>query len=308
MKEKIAVCGSYVTDLMVRASHLPAAGETVLGTCFRAGPGGKGFNQAVAAHKAGAAVTMATKVGKDMFGKMARNTMRELGMIEGYLFTDPELQTGAALISVDEHTGQNQITVVSGACGRFTDDEVACMRQLVQDCDILLVQLEIDLAVIHQVIDAAWAQKKTVILNPAPVQSLPDALLSMVSVITPNEVEAQVLTGISVDSDASAEAAAKWFLQRGVQQVVITLGGRGVYVHDGVSGRRIPARVVEALDTTGAGDAFNGGLAAALAEGKNIWDACAFANALASISVQRMGTATSMPDRDEIERAMQLQL
>lgn len=305
MKKRIVVCGSYVTDLMARTPHLPSAGETVLGSWFQSGPGGKGFNQAVAAHKAGAWVTIGTKLGRDMFGQQARAVMKELGMSEAYVLTDPELPTGAALIAVDGGTGQNQIAVVPGACGRFTAAETAALEPLVRDSHILLTQLEIDMDAVQRLIRTAWEQGTAVVLNPAPVRPLPEDLLSMVSIITPNEVEAQALTGIEVDSEASAEAAARWFLDRGVKQAVITLGSRGVYAHDGASGRLIPARRVRAVDTTGAGDAFNGGLVTALAEGKDLWAACEFANALASLSVQRVGTAPAMPARREIQQALE---
>lgn len=304
MKKQIAVCGSYVTDLMARGPHLPAAGETVLGSWFQTGPGGKGFNQAVAAHRAGGRVAMATKLGRDMFGQAALDAMAQLGMSRQHVFTDPDRQTGAALIAVDEGTGQNQITVVPGACGCFSDAEVGEMERLLQDSGILLVQLEIDLPTVGRLIEAAARLGVTAILNPAPVQPLPEGLLSKVSLITPNEVEARMLTGVTVDGEAAAETAARWFLERGVDQVVITLGERGVYAHDGTAGRTIPARPVRALDTTGAGDAFNGGLAAALAEGQDLWEACRFANTLASLSVQRMGTALSMPAREEIDQAL----
>ena len=301
MKKRIAVCGSYVTDLMARAPHLPVAGETVLGNFFQAGPGGKGFNQAVAAHKAGGDVTIATKLGNDVFAALARETMEKLRLSTQYVFSDEAAQTGAALISVNEQTGQNEIVVVPGACYRFSECDVAALKPLIQSSDLLLLQLEINLNAVREMIKIAQECGTEVILNPAPVQQLPDDLLSGISIITPNEVEAYSLTGIRVDCESSARAAAQWFFQRGVKRVVITLGDRGVYVHDGQIGRLLPARDVHAVDTTGAGDAFNGGLVTALAEGKSIWDACEFAIALASLSVQRLGTTPSMPYREETD-------
>lgn len=305
MKKKVTVFGSFVVDLMGRTPHLPVPGETVKGSMFKMGPGGKGFNQGVAAHKAGADVTMVTKLGKDTFGQVALDAMKDLKMSSDRVFITEESETGIALILVDQNTSQNEILVVSGACNTITDEEVESISDVLEQSEYLLTQLETNLSSIEKVIDIAYKNGVKVILNTAPVQPIPDEMLSKVNLITPNEVEAEILTGICVDSKEAADKAAEWFFNRGVQNVIITLGGRGVYVSSEGKSEIIPAYKVDAVDTTGAGDAFNGGLLAALSEGKNIWDAVTFANALAALSVQRLGTTPAMPTREEIDQFLQ---
>ena len=299
---KVTVFGSFVVDLMGRTPHLPVPGETVKGSMFKMGPGGKGFNQGVAAHKAGADVTMVTKLGKDSFANVALDAMKELNMKQDYVFVTEEAETGCALILVDENTSQNEIVVLLGACNTITDDEVDSLTNVLKDSEYLLTQLETNVSATNRVIDIAHKNHTKVILNTAPVQPIEDEVLKKVYLITPNEVEAEILTGIPVDSKENADKAADWFFEKGVENVLITLGGRGVYIATDEKRAIIPAYHVEAIDTTGAGDAFNGGLVAALAEGKNLWEAAAFANALAAIAVQRLGTTPAMPTREEIEQ------
>lgn len=307
MKKKVVVFGSFVVDLMGRTPHLPAAGETVKGSMFRMGPGGKGFNQGVAAHKAGADVTMVTKLGRDTFGQVALKAMSELGMNAEHLLFSDELESGCALILVDEKTSQNEIVVISGACGSITDEEVDRLEPLLEGAEYLLMQLEINMSAIIRAIDLAERMGVKVILNPAPAQAVDDAMLAKVTMVTPNEVEAEIMTGIPVTDEVSADKAAAWYIERGVKQVVITLGGRGVYVNDGIRKGIVPAYHVEALDTTGAGDAFNGGLLTALSEGKDLWESARFANGLAALSVQKLGTTPSMPIRREIDEFLEIQ-
>lgn len=299
---KVTVFGSFVVDLMGRTPHLPVPGETVKGSMFKMGPGGKGFNQGVAAHKAGADVTMVTKLGKDSFANVALDAMKELNMKQDYVFVTEEAETGCALILVDENTSQNEIVVLLGACNTITDDEVDSLTNILKDSEYLLTQLETNVSATNRVIDIAHKNHTKVILNTAPVQPIEDEVLKKVYLITPNEVEAEILTGIPVDSKENADKAADWFFEKGVENVLITLGGRGVYIATDEKRAIIPAYHVEAIDTTGAGDAFNGGLVAALAEGKNLWEAAGFANALAAIAVQRLGTTPAMPTREEIEQ------
>lgn len=299
---KVTVFGSFVVDLMGRTPHLTVPGETVKGSMFKMGPGGKGFNQGVAAHKAGADVTMVTKLGKDSFANVALDAMKELNMKQDYVFVTEEAETGCALILVDENTSQNEIVVLLGACNTITDDEVDSLTNILKDSEYLLTQLETNVSATNRVIDIAHKNHTKVILNTAPVQPIEDEVLKKVYLITPNEVEAEILTGIPVDSKENADKAADWFFEKGVENVLITLGGRGVYIATNEKREIIPAYHVEAIDTTGAGDAFNGGLVAALAEGKNLWEAAAFANALAAIAVQRLGTTPAMPTREEIEQ------
>jgi len=299
--KKIVVFGSFVVDLMGRGPHLPVPGETVKSGFFKMGAGGKGFNQGVAAHKAGGDVTMVTKLGKDTFANVALDTMRELGMDTSRVILTDEYPTGVALIEVDETTGQNAIMVIPSACDHIEDSEVDALSELIAGADILLTQLETNMSSIRRVIEMASELGKTIILNTAPVQPVADDLLAKVTIVTPNEVEAGILTGIPVTDADSARKAAEWFLAKGVKKVVITMGGMGAFVADGDLRQMTPAFHVNALDTTGAGDAYNGGFVTALAEGKDMLDACRFAAATAAISVQRMGTTPAMPTREEID-------
>ena len=301
MGKKVTVFGSFVVDLMGRCPHLPVPGETVKGSIFKMGPGGKGFNQGVAAHKAGADVTMVTKLGEDAFADVALSTMKKLGMDTGRIFSTSQTETGSALIMVDENTSQNEIVVILGACDTITDEEVESISDLLDQSEFLLTQLETNLSSVEKVIDIAYEKGVKIILNTAPVQPVSDSILSKVDLITPNEVEAEILTGIPVDREENAGRAADFFFEKGVKNVLITMGGKGVYLATPEKRGIISAYRVNAVDTTGAGDAFNGGLVAALAEGKDLWEAAAFANALAAISVQRIGTTPAMPDREEID-------
>jgi len=301
MKKKILVFGSFVVDLMARTPHLPVPGETVKGSLFKMGAGGKGFNQCVAAHKAGADVTMVTKLGRDAFAEVALGTMRELGMDMSRILYSDTTATGGALIMVDENTSQNEIVVVLGSCDTITDEEVEDLRDIMMESDYVLTQLETNVSAVERLVELAKETDTKVILNTAPVQPVSDKVLSNVELITPNEVEAEILSGIVIDSKENADKAADWFFAKGVKNVLITLGGRGVYIATKEKRGMIPAYKVEAIDTTGAGDAFNGGLVASLAEGKDLWEAARFANALAALSVQKLGTTVSMPTREEID-------
>ena len=265
------------------------------------GPGGKGFNQGVAAHKAGADLVMVTKLGKDTFGNVALETMKNLKMNADYIFQTDEAETGAALIMVDENTSQNEIVVVLGSCNQITDQEVDSLSPVLEESEYLLTQLETNVSAVERIVALAEKKGVKVILNPAPVQKISDTVLSKIDIITPNEVEAEILTGIPVTDEENAKKAADWFMDKGVKSVIITLGGRGVYVASEEKRKLIPAFNVNAIDTTGAGDAFNGGLVTALAEDKDLFEATRFANALAALSVQRIGTTPSMPIRSEIE-------
>ena len=298
---KVTVFGSFVVDLMGRTPHLPVPGETVKGSMFKMGPGGKGFNQGVAAHKAGADVTMVTKLGRDTFAGVALAAMDEIGMKKDRILYSDSVETGAALIMVDENTSQNEIVVVLGSCDTITDEEVESISDELAQSEYLLTQLETNVSATRKVISLAKQLGVKVILNTAPVQPVEDEIYDGLYMITPNEVEAEILTGIVIDSKENADKAADFFFAKGVQNVLITLGGRGVYIATNEKREILPAYTVNAMDTTGAGDAFNGGLVAALAEGKDIWQAADFANALAAISVQRLGTTPAMPWRSEID-------
>ena len=308
MKRKVTVFGSFVVDLMARTPLLPIPGATVKGSSFKMGPGGKGFNQGVAAHKAGADMTMITKMGRDVFAVTALDLMTQLNMNKDCLFFSESEATGIALIGVDENTSQNEIIVVPGACATFTKEEVAQVEPVIADSSYVLLQLEVNQDANEYVAQLAKEHGAKVILNPAPYQKVSDEFLSKIFLVTPNENEAEEMTGVPVTDLASASRAAKVFYEKGVENVLITLGSRGVFVSSEGREEIIPAFRVDAVDTTGAGDAFNGGLLTALAEGKSLWDAAVFGNALAALSVQKMGTSPAMPTRQEIDDFLRQQI
>lgn len=305
MSNRIVVFGSYVTDLTGRAARFPVPGETVLGASFKPGPGGKGSNQAVAAYRAGGDVALVTKLGKDDFGRIARDFYTSEGIGTQALLEDEQHETGAALIMVNEQTGQNMIMVIIGACGCVTEADVEARRALIEQADYLLVQMEINLDALEKVIRIAHDSGVKVVLNPAPAQPVSDELLSMVDIVTPNETEAAVLTGIEVTDLASAHRAAQAFLEKGVRSVIITLGGSGVYCTDGTREELIDRIPVDAVDTTGAGDAFNGGFVTALSRGMSLFDAARYGNCTGALSVTRPGTAPAMPRKEEIDALYQ---
>ncbi|MFH1149378.1 MAG: ribokinase [Actinomycetota bacterium] len=301
---RVTVMGSFVVDLMARAPHLPRTGETVKGDGFLIGPGGKGSNQGVAAHKAGAEVDMITKIGRDDFGRIALESFQREGMDTRYILRDDELATGAALIMVDENTGDNKILVSLGACSNITEADIDKARGAIATNPVFLTQLETNLDAVERALGIASGNGVRIILNPAPACEVPDALLGLVDILTPNEVEASILSGVNVSTPEDAGEAARVLMGKGTKSVVITMGSRGVFAVTGAEERFIPSVEVAAVDATGAGDAFSGALATAIAEGKAFFEAVDFANTAAALSVTRIGTAPAMPTREEIDRAM----
>ena len=304
MSQTVLVLGSFVADVAFRASRLPAWGETLMGSGFALGPGGKGSNQAVAAARAGARVQMASKLGDDTFGQLARKTWDEAG-IDHSLTPGCSNATGAAAILIDEVRGENAIIVVPGACFTITLDEVNAMADAIRSAAIILTQLETPVPVVTRALTLAREAGVTTILNPAPAPtaSLPDSLLELADYFVPNETEAAILTGSAVLTVADAERAAAALQRRGSRNVILTLGARGALVRT-VAGESTMVPAFDAgpvIETTGAGDAFCGGLAAALAERQPLLDAVRFGCATAGISVTRHGTAPSMPKRAEID-------
>lgn len=303
MDKRVMVFGSFVTDLCGRTVRFPEAGETVKGHYFKMGPGGKGSNQAVAAHRAGADVTFITKLGDDALGRQVLEFYRAENMPTDGVIIDQEAQTGAALIIVNEDTAQNQIVVVGGACENFSEQDMPGILRQLERSDILLLQLETNLEPVRALLAHAQKHGIQTVLNPAPAQLLEAEYLRYVDVITPNETEAQYFTGIRVTDEASARTAAKKLLEMGVSSVVITLGGKGAYACDGRRERLFDiVDCGEPVDTTGAGDAFTGGLVAALARGFDFFDAIVYGSTVAGLAVTRQGTAPAMPRREEIER------
>ena len=296
----ITVMGSFVADLAFRVDALPAWGETRMGASFQLGPGGKGSNQAVAAARAGGKVSFVSKVGDDAFGAMARSLYRAEGIDTQYLFRT-DLATGAAAIILDAARGENAIIVVPGACFELSAAEVDEAAELIADSSVFVAQLELSLPTVEHGLKLARSRGVATILNPAPAMSLPEAIYGYCDYVTPNETEAAALTGVSVSDVDDAAAAADVLLARGVRNVIVTLGSQGALVRNSRLTKHVPA--VDAgpvVETTGAGDAFNGGLAVGLSEGMDLVEAARFACAAAGLSVTRPGTAPSMPVRSDI--------
>jgi ribokinase len=299
MKKKIYVIGSSNTDMVIKSEKLPAPGETILGGTFLMNAGGKGANQAVAAAKLEAEVVFVSKVGNDVFGKEAVEGFKSVGINTDYVFTDETNPSGVALILVDAK-GENSIAVASGANGNLQPEEVAQILPHINEGDIVLLQLETPIPTVEYAIEACHKKGATVILNPAPAQSLNESIFQYLTLITPNETEAEILTGIKVTELESAKKAADALRAKGVSNVIITLGAKGAYFQNTENQLLIPSQKVEAVDSTAAGDVFNGALSVALSENKNYQDAIAFACKAAAISVTRMGAQASAPTRNEI--------
>lgn len=297
---KIIVIGSSNTDMVIKSRKLPLPGETLLGGIFLMNPGGKGANQAVSAARLGGNVTFVTKIGNDMFGNEALNGFNTAKINTRYIVRDPDYPSGVALINVDDD-GENSIVVAPGANGTLGANDIKSDVFETGRQDIFLMQLEIPVDTVKYVAEKASAKGSRVILNPAPACWLSDNLFKCIYLITPNETEAGFLTGIEVFDSTSARQAAEKLRDKGVKHVVITMGGAGAYILSGTVSVMIPGIKVKAVDTTAAGDVFNGALAVAISEGQDIVSAVNFANKAASISVTRMGAQASAPFRNEVK-------
>ena len=300
-KSGVAILGIYVADLAFRAGRQPVMGETIMGTSFAMGPGGKGSNQIVAAARAGAAVTFITKLGKDDFGDRALAMYAQEGVtVRAEQVADNS--TGAAYIFVQDGTGANAIIVVPGAAGTISVADVERSRDAIEAAAVFMTQLEQPIPAAMHALQIARAAGATTILNTAPAAPLDDMIYKLCDYVTPNESEASMLTGVEVVDVASARRAGDVFLSKGAGAAVITLGGNGSLLHTRETSLHIPVfSAGKVVDTTGAGDAFNGGFAAALSRGDSPEVAARFGSATAGISVTRQGTAPSMPMREETE-------
>lgn len=309
MTPPIAILGAFFVDLACRADRMPAWGETLHGRSFAFGPGGKGANQAVAAARQGARVEMITRVGCDAFGDMARKLFAQEGIGAGFVVTDDEAPTGTATIIVDDANAENAIIIVPGACGRLSVADVEAASATIAGASFFVSQLELDFSVCRRGIEIAAGARVPVLLNPAPAVQLPENVYPMVSYMTPNETEASVLVDRPVTNVADAKMAASRLRDRGVRNVVVTLGEAGAYVGGESFEGVIPAfRAGTVRDTTGAGDAFNGGFVAALAQGAGLKEAAQFGCAVAGISVTRPGTSPAMPTRHEVDELLGAEL
>jgi ribokinase len=296
---RIIVIGSSNTDMVIKSKKLPAPGETILGGTFLMNPGGKGANQAVAAARLGGKVTFVTKIGNDMFGSEAIDLFGSENIDTRYIINDPINPSGVALITVDEN-GENSIVVAPGSNGTLSAYDINEEVFDNEAADIYLMQLEIPLGTVEFVAQKALLKNNMVILNPAPARPLSDDLLSYIHIITPNETEAELLTGIKVTDSLSAQKASDELHNKGVKNVVITMGSSGAHISTGSVSKMVSVVPTKAIDTTAAGDVFNGALAVALSEGKELEEAVIFANKASAISVTRMGAQASAPYRNEI--------
>jgi ribokinase len=291
----IAILGVFVADAAFRTARRPRLGETVIGESFALGPGGKGSNQAVAAGRLGARVRFLTRLGDDAFAELAERTWRDAG-VEPVVSRDPASYTGAACIVVDSASGDNAIVVCPGAGGELRPADVDAARDAIVGAAVFMTQLEQPVAAAARGLALARSAGVATILDPAPAVEVDDALMALADIVTPNESEAAALTGVDVTGPEDAARAADALLARGAGKVVLTLGAAGALVHDGVEAVHVPATSAgPVVDTTGAGDAFNGGLAVALARGEVLLAAARFATRVAAVAVTRSGTAAAMP-------------
>jgi len=298
----VVVLGIFVADLAFKAKRLPVMGETILGSGFASGPGGKGSNQAIAAARAGGDVGIITRIGNDTFGGMARKAWQADGVDTSAVIEDAGAPTGAAFIFVSTETGNNAIIVESGAAANLSPADVHAAERMIGKAKVFITQFEQPIGTAIEGLSVARQCGAITILNPAPAVPVEDGIYGLCDYVTPNETEAATLTGLPVETEDQALDAAKEIVRRGARNALITLGEKGALLHGAAGTQIVPAfKVAKVVDTTGAGDAFNGGFAVALAEGQSPVDAVRFGCATAALSVQKPGTAPSMPTRAEIE-------
>lgn len=297
---RLLVLGSVNADHVLRVPHFPRPGETLAGHSYRVVPGGKGANQAVAAARLGAAVSFIARIGDDAIGHQMKTGFAQDGIDVSAVELDDTLPTGIAIIYVSDE-GENSIGLSAEANGALTPAVVQGHEAMIAGAHTLLLQLEVPLESVFEAARLATSHGTRVVLNPAPAQPLPAELLALVDLITPNQTEAELLTGVRVTDEASARQAAARFHQMGIGEVMITLGSQGVYCSKGQQQALIAGFRVEAVDTTAAGDTFNGALLAADLAGASFQDAVRFAHGAAALSVTRFGAQSSIPTRQEVD-------
>ena len=304
----ISILGIYVADLVFFGKKIPVEGETILGNNFVIGPGGKGSNQAVAAAKAGVKTYFISKIGDDQFGSMARKIYEEAGVDYSKVIISSENSTGAAGIFVDQQSGKNAINVVAGAAGALTTDDIDQAADVIKNSQVFLTQLEAPKEVVFYALKIAKENNVTTVLNPAPATLIDKEIFPLIDYFTPNETEAGFYVNHKVEDEEDAKKASDKLLQLGIKNIIITLGEKGAFFANDRENFHVPVVDLNnpVLDTTGAGDAFNGGFAVALTENEkyNIKDAIKFASATAGLSTTKIGTANSMPSRDEIDKLL----
>ena len=299
MKSKIYVIGSSNTDMVVKSNFLPKPGETVIGDTFLMNPGGKGANQAVSACKLGADVTFITKVGNDMFGKKALNNFKKIGIKTDYIRIDKNNSSGVAIIMVDK-SGENSISVAPGANNSLTIKDVNFIEEKLKADDYVLIQLEIPKTVVEYLIEICNKLKVKLILNPAPFQKISDYHLSQVNTITPNEIETEYLSGIKVKDKETAKKASEILINKGIKNIIITMGEKGAFYKSSSFEGLIPTKKVSVIDSTAAGDTFNGALVAGLSMKMDILTSIDFANNAATYSVTKLGAQSSAPSINDL--------
>ena len=298
---EICVLGIFVADISFSGSKIPSIGETILGTKYNVGPGGKGSNQAICIARLGGKVNFFSKIGKDTYGKLALETLKKNNIDTKHIIQNENLQTGVAGILVDKNSGKNAINVITGAPSTLTLEDLKDQINLIKKSKIFLTQLEVPLDVTLHCLKVAKENKVLTILNPAPASELSNEFFKYIDFFTPNETEAEFYTGVKIANEEDAKVASQKLLQLGVKKIIITLGEKGLFYSDGNEDIYLKANTVKALDTTGAGDAFNGAFAYALSNKLKIKDALEFANKVAGISTTRAGAANAMPKLDEVE-------
>ena len=299
MKSKIYVIGSSNTDMVVKSNFLPKPGETVIGDTFLMNPGGKGANQAVSACKLGADVTFITKVGNDMFGKKAVNNFKKIGIKTDYIRIDKNNSSGVAIIMVDR-SGENSISVAPGANNSLTIKDVNFIEEKLKADDYVLIQLEIPKTVVEYLIEICNKLKVKLILNPAPFQKISDYHLSQVNTITPNEIETEYLSGIKVKDNETAKKASEILINKGIKNIIITMGEKGAFYKSSSFEGLIPTKKVSVIDSTAAGDTFNGALVAGLSMKMDMLTSIDFANNAATYSVTKLGAQSSAPSINDL--------
>ena len=291
----ISVLGIFVADISFSGSKIPAVGETILGNKYNVGPGGKGCNQAIAIARLGGKVNFISKIGKDSYGELALNTLKKNKINTKNIIQDTNLQTGVAGILVDKNSGKNAINVIVGAPSTLKINEIDDQINLIKNSKIFLTQLEVPKDVTLYCLKVAKENGCVTILNPAPASEISKEFYNNIDFFTPNETEAEFYTGIKITNEIDAKQAADKLINLGIKKVIITLGEKGLFYSDGKEEIYLKAYSVKAIDTTGAGDAFNGGLAFGISNGKSIKECLALANKVAGISTTKLGAGDAMP-------------
>ena len=301
MSNIVTVLGIFVADISFTGKKIPSSGETILGTNYNIGPGGKGCNQAIAISKLGGKVNFISKIGKDEYGRLALDTLKKNDVATNEIIQDQNLQTGVAGILIDKTTGKNAINVITGAPSTLTINEIKEKNDIIKNSKIFLTQLEIPKDVTLYCLKFAKENNVTTVLNPAPASDLSKEIFKYIDYFTPNEVEAEFYSGIKINNEIDAKKASLKLIDLGLKKIVITLGEKGVFYTDGKKEIYLKASPVKAIDTTGAGDAFNGGLVYGLLKNKSIEDILKLANKVAGLSTTKLGAGNAMPSINDLE-------